>query len=213
MTPQEIIHKINTIPIIPVYYNADEQTCLNILSACYRGGIRVFEFTNRGDNAVAIFKVLREYVDTHFSDMALGIGTIYTTTQAQQFIDLGADFIVQPCTVAAVGEVCNAHNKAWIPGVMTITEINNALLFGADMVKVFPGNVVGSAYIKALRGPMPNVKIMVTGGVEPTTESLNEWFGAGVNAVGIGSALFPKNADSEAIELKVKGLLEARNFL
>ena len=102
--------------------------------------------------------------------------------------------MVQPFTTPEVGEVCKKNNVPWIPGTMTVTEIQNATVLGAEIVKIFPGNVVGSAYIKSLRGPLPKTKIMVTGGVEPTEASIKEWFGAGVNAVGLGSQLF-KNID------------------
>jgi 2-dehydro-3-deoxyphosphogluconate aldolase/(4S)-4-hydroxy-2-oxoglutarate aldolase len=138
--------------------------------------------------------------------MILGIGTIVDAETAENYVKLGADFIVQPGTTKEVSEVCKKHNIAWVPGVMTPTEIYSALSLGASMVKIFPGNIVGSAYVKALRGPMPTVKIMVTGGVEPTEGSLKEWFDAGANAVGLGSQLFKDMDDIEIFKTKVKGL-------
>lgn len=190
--PQKIYQTLSAAPIVPVFYHSDATLTCQIIKACYDGGIRAFEFTNRGEKAKDVFKVLRQYISTNYPEMALGIGTIFNAAQAEEFIALGADFLVQPCTTTGVGEVCKAHNIAWMPGAMTISEVYNATVLGAEMVKVFPGNVVGSGFVKALKGPMPNVKVMVTGGVEPTTESLKEWFGAGVSAVGIGSQLFPK---------------------
>jgi 2-dehydro-3-deoxyphosphogluconate aldolase/(4S)-4-hydroxy-2-oxoglutarate aldolase len=121
----------------------------------------------------------------------LGIGTIYDAKQATEFIEMGADFMLQPFTTASVGEVCAKHNIPWMPGTMTLTEIRNAEILGAKYVKIFPGNVVGPAFVKAIQGPMPKTKIMVTGGVEPNRESLQSWFGAGAAAVGMGSQLFP----------------------
>lgn len=190
--PQKIYKTLSTAPIVPVFYNADASLTCQIIKACYDGGIRAFEFTNRGEKAKDVFKVLRQYISTNYPEMALGIGTIFNATQAQEFIALGADFLVQPCTTTDVAEVCKAHDIAWMPGAMTISEVYNATVLGAEIVKIFPGNVVGSGFVKALKGPMPHVKVMVTGGVEPTPESLKEWFGAGVSAVGIGSQLFPK---------------------
>ncbi|MDF7816292.1 bifunctional 4-hydroxy-2-oxoglutarate aldolase/2-dehydro-3-deoxy-phosphogluconate aldolase [Runella sp. MFBS21] len=192
LAPHIVYQTLAAAPIVPVFYNADPNLTCQIIKACYEGGIRAFEFTNRGQNAKEVFKVLREFISTNYPDMALGIGTIFNAAQAEEFIALGTDFIVQPVTSADVAEVCNAHQLAWMPGAMTVTEIYNATLLGAEIVKVFPGNVVGSGYIKALKGPMPHVKVMVTGGVEPTPQSLKEWFSAGVTAVGIGSQLFPK---------------------
>lgn len=185
-------------PLVPVFYHADTETCKRVLQACYNGGVRVFEFTNRGENALEVFTELVKYAGENCPGLLLGIGTIATGESAQQFIDAGAGFVVQPFTTPEVGEVCRKNGVSWIPGAMTVTEIQQATVLGAGVVKIFPGNVLGSAYIKALRGPLPRVKIMVTGGVEPTEASLQEWFSAGANAVGLGSQLF-KNTDQPEI--------------
>ncbi len=209
--PQKIYQTLSTAPIVPVFYNANATLTCQIIKACYEGGIRAFEFTNRGEQAKDVFKVLRQYISTNYPEMALGIGTIFNATQAEEFIALGADFVVQPCTTTDVAEVCKAHNIAWMPGAMTISEVYNATVLGAEIIKIFPGNVVGSGFVKALKGPMPHVKVMVTGGVEPTPESLKEWFGAGVSAVGIGSQLFPKTVveagNFDEITLKINTLI------
>jgi 2-dehydro-3-deoxyphosphogluconate aldolase / (4S)-4-hydroxy-2-oxoglutarate aldolase len=206
MTKEEIVNLILEKPLVPVYYNADAEVTQNIIKACYEAGIRAFEFTNRGDKAIEVFAKIRPFIDANCPGMILGIGTIVDAATAEKYIQLGANFVVQPGTTSEVGEACKRHNIAWVPGVMTPTEIYSALSQGAQMVKIFPGNVVGSAYVKALRGPMPNVKIMVTGGVEPTESSLKEWFGAGANAVGLGSQLFKDMDDIEIFKNKVKGL-------
>jgi 2-dehydro-3-deoxyphosphogluconate aldolase/(4S)-4-hydroxy-2-oxoglutarate aldolase len=162
-----------------------------IIKACYDGGIRVFEFTNRGAEAPAIFAKLIDYCEKECPDLVLGIGTIYDAKQANEFIAMGADFMLQPFTTPEVGEVCAKYDIPWMPGTMTLTEIRNAEILGAKYVKIFPGNVVGPGFVKAIKGPMPKTKIMVTGGVEPNKESLSSWFGAGAAAVGMGSQLFP----------------------
>lgn len=209
--PQKIYKTLISAPIVPVFYHSDAALTCQIIKACYEGGIRAFEFTNRGDGAKEVFKVLREYISTNYPEMALGIGTIFNATQAEEFIAAGADFLVQPATTAEVAEICQKHNIAWMPGAMTILEVYNATQLGADIVKIFPGNVVGSGFVKSLKGPLPHVKVMVTGGVEPTPESLKEWFGAGVSAVGIGSQLFPKavveSRNFEEITLKIRTLI------
>ena len=186
-----VYSRIEETPIVPLFFNADLTVAQHVLKACYDGGIRVFEFTNRGAEAPAIFSKLIDYCEKECPDLVLGIGTIYDAKQANEFIAMGADFMLQPFTTPEVGEVCAKHDIPWMPGTMTLTEIRNAEILGAKYVKIFPGNVVGPGFVKAIKGPMPKTKIMVTGGVEPNKESLSSWFGAGAAAVGMGSQLFP----------------------
>jgi len=186
-----VYSRIEETPIVPLFFNADLTVAQHVLKACYDGGIRVFEFTNRGAEAPAIFAKLIDYCEKECPDLVLGIGTIYDARQANEFISMGADFMLQPFTTPEVGEVCAKHDIPWMPGTMTLTEIRNAEILGAKYVKIFPGNVVGPGFVKAIKGPMPKTKIMVTGGVEPNKESLSSWFGAGAAAVGMGSQLFP----------------------
>jgi 2-dehydro-3-deoxyphosphogluconate aldolase/(4S)-4-hydroxy-2-oxoglutarate aldolase len=186
-----VYSRIEVTPIVPLFFIADLTVAQQVLKACYDGGIRVFEFTNRGAEAPAIFAKLIDYCEKECPDLVLGIGTIYDAKQANEFISMGADFMLQPFTTTEVGEVCAKHDIPWMPGTMTLTEIRNAEILGAKYVKIFPGNVVGPGFVKAIKGPMPKTKIMVTGGVEPNKESLSSWFGAGAAAVGMGSQLFP----------------------
>lgn len=195
-------------PVVPVFYHADVTHAQRMLQACYAGGIRVFEFTNRGENALAVFTELHAFVRANCPDMVLGIGTLFTAGQAEQFIAAGAAFVVQPCATAEVAEVCRAHDIPWLPGALTPTEIYQASRLGAAMVKIFPGNVVGPDYVKALRGPLPHLKLMVTGGVEPTRESVSAWFGAGANAVGLGSQLFKNADDVDALAARIRELMQ-----
>jgi 2-dehydro-3-deoxyphosphogluconate aldolase/(4S)-4-hydroxy-2-oxoglutarate aldolase len=187
----KVYSRIEETPIVPLFFNADLTVAQHVLKACYDGGIRVFEFTNRGAEAPAIFAKLIDFCEKECPDLVLGIGTIYDAKQANEFIAMGADFMLQPFTTPEVGEVCAKHDIPWMPGTMTLTEIRNAEILGAKYVKIFPGNVVGPGFVKAIKGPMPKTKIMVTGGVEPNKESLSSWFGAGAAAVGMGSQLFP----------------------
>jgi 2-dehydro-3-deoxyphosphogluconate aldolase/(4S)-4-hydroxy-2-oxoglutarate aldolase len=198
---------LNEVGILPLFYHADIEIAKEVVNASYRGGARAFEFTNRGENAYTVFIELLAYTKESLPGLSLGIGTIYDEETAQKYIDAGADFIVTPCLNPAVGYACGKAGIPWIPGISTLTEIFNAQQAGAEVVKLFPGEVVGSAFVRAIRGPMPKVKIMVTGGVQPTRESINEWFGAGAYAVGLGSNLFPKDVVAEGnypwIEQKV----------
>jgi 2-dehydro-3-deoxyphosphogluconate aldolase / (4S)-4-hydroxy-2-oxoglutarate aldolase len=189
----EILSKLSQYPLVPVFYNKDAELTRKILKSCYDGGIRAFEFTNRGENALEVFEEIYKYIRTDCPEMALGIGTIFNGKQAREFIDLGADFVVQPITSREVGEECQSHEVVWAPGAGTANEVYNAMSMGADIVKLFPGNVLGPGFVKSLKGPMPKVKLMVTGGVEPTEESINAWFKSGVTAVGLGSQLFPQD--------------------
>ena len=192
-TKEQLYAKIKQVPIMPLFNHPDLEVSKAVVKACYDGGITVFEYTNRGEGAALIFGELVRYIRQELPEMAIGIGTVFTAEEAEYFVSLDTDFIVQPVMNLAVGEVCNKHKIAWMPGVMTVTELYNAQQAGADIIKIFPANVLGTAFIKALKAPMPHAKVMVTGGVEPNEENLKGWFSAGVTAVGMGSQLFPKD--------------------
>jgi 2-dehydro-3-deoxyphosphogluconate aldolase/(4S)-4-hydroxy-2-oxoglutarate aldolase len=200
-------------PVVPVFYHADSAYAQQVVDACYAGGVRVLEFSNRGEEALSVFTALREYVTQQYPDLTLGVGTVYTDREAETFVEAGADFLVQPVISATVAAVCRHYDRLWMPGAMTVNEIYQATRMGATIVKVFPAHVVGPAYVKAVHGPMPNVKVMVTGGIAPTAESLREWFGAGVNAVGIGSQLFKNVTDLSEITARFAELGEVASGL
>ena len=206
-TPAQALETVLRYPVVPVFYHPDAAHAERMLLACYRAGLRVFEFTNRGENALDVFVALAKFVQPHCPDMLLGIGTIYTAEDAERFIAAGADFVVQPCITVEVAEVCHRHGIAWLPGTMTVAEVYQATRLGAAIVKIFPGNVVGPGFIKSLRGPMPHVPLMVTGGVESTEDSLREWFEAGANVVGMGSQLFKNADDTDALTSRIAGLI------
>jgi 2-dehydro-3-deoxyphosphogluconate aldolase / (4S)-4-hydroxy-2-oxoglutarate aldolase len=195
-------------PIVPVYFNADVDTSISVLQSSYDAGLRVFEFTHRGHNAPEVYKELRAYQEAKCPDMRLGIGTIVKATTAEIYFKAGVDFMVQPGTTAEVAKVCSEASVFWIPGVLSPTEIYAALELGAMIVKVFPASVLGSSYIKALRGPMPQLPIMVTGGVEPSLEKILEWKNAGANVYGLGSQLFSNLKDISVFKSQIKSLLE-----
>ncbi len=176
---EQLLDMMAQFPLVPVFNHTDAELTKKVILSCYNGGIRVFEFTNRGENARQVFKEIYPYVRKHCPEMAFGIGTIFTAAQALSFANSGADFIVQPVTSADVAEVCEEKDLVWVPGVASANEIYTATQLGASIVKIFPGNVLGPGFVKALRGPMPHVKLMVTGGVEPNAESLTSWFKAG----------------------------------
>lgn len=199
--------------IIPVFYNKDIETCKKIIKACYDGGARVFEFTNRGDGAHKVFENLNTYVNQHLQGMILGVGSILDPATTALYLQLGANFIVSPIVNPEMAKICNRRKIAWMPGCGSVTEISYAEELGAEVVKIFPGKQVGGPeFVKAVRGPLPWSSIMPTGGVIPTKENLKEWFDAGVHCVGIGSNIFIKNEDGSfdynAITKKMSEALE-----
>lgn len=179
--------------MVPVFYHSDLETSKQVLKACYEGGVRVFEFTNRGDFAHEIFGELNKWAAKECPEMILGIGSVVDTGTASLFLQLGANFVVGPLLNPDIFKVCNRRQVAYIPGCGSVSEVGYAQELGAEVVKIFPaGDVGGPSFVKNLKAPMPWSNIMVTGGVEPSEENLTKWFKAGVTCVGMGSNLFPK---------------------
>lgn len=179
--------------VIPVFYHADAELCKDILRASYAAGIRVFEFTNRGDFAHEVFGTLNKWAAKELPELMLGVGSVVDAPTAAFYIQLGAAFVVSPLLNEEMAPVCNRRKILWAPGCGSLSEIGRAEELGAEIVKIFPGSSVGGPeFVKAVKGPCPWSSIMPTGGVEPTEESLKAWFSAGVTCVGMGSNLFPK---------------------
>lgn len=183
---------ILSYPVLPVYYNDDIQTCIEVVNACYTGGIRVFEFVNRGEQAPENFSRLLTYQRENWPGLLLGIGTIKTAAMATAYIEMGAEFIVSPVVKPEIAEVTLKRDILWVPGCMTPTEISMAEDLGAPLVKLFPGDTLGTGFLKSIKPLFPDMRFMPTGGVNPTEASISDWFGAGVSAVGLGSKLFAK---------------------
>lgn len=191
--------------MVPVFYHADLAVCKEVVKACYRGGVRVFEFTNRGDFAHEVFIQLVKYVRDQLPEMMMGVGSVVDGATAALFIQSGADFIVSPVIKEDMAIVCNRRKILWSPGCGSLTEISRAEELGAEVVKIFPAQQVGGPkFVAAVKGPSPWSSIMPTGGVEPTEENLEAWFGAGVHCVGMGSQLI----SSEIIASKDYAKLE-----
>ncbi|MCQ2348099.1 MAG: bifunctional 4-hydroxy-2-oxoglutarate aldolase/2-dehydro-3-deoxy-phosphogluconate aldolase [Paludibacteraceae bacterium] len=178
--------------MVPVFYHADYAICENVLKACYAGGVRMFEFTNRGEAAYDNFVKMQALAKAQMPDMQIGVGSVVRGEDAKRFIEAGAAFIVGPCFSQPVLEVCQQMAIPYIPGCGTVTEIFNAQQAGCEVTKLFPGDVYGPNMVKDLMAPMPWSKVMVTGGVAPEKENLEKWFKAGALCVGMGSKLFPK---------------------
>lgn len=190
----QVLTAIGETGIVPVFYNGDVEVSKKVLKACYDGGIRAFEFANRGDFAQEVFGELVKYANAELPGMIVGIGSVVDPGTAALYLQLGANFVVGPLFNPAIAPICNRRNIPYAPGCGTVTEVGMAQEAGCDLCKVFPGDVLGPAFVKGLRAPMPWSKLMVTGGVKPTRENLEGWFKAGVYCVGMGSNLFPKDA-------------------
>lgn len=189
---QAVMAKIKDVPMVPVFYHKDIEVAKNVLRACYEGGVRAFEFTNRGDFAHEIFGELVKYAAVECPEMVIGIGSVVESGTAALYMQLGASFVVGPLFNKDVAKICNRRQIPYVPGCGSISEVGFAQEAGCELCKVFPGDVLGPKFIKGLLAPMPWSKLMVTGGVEPTGENLRLWFSAGVYCVGMGSKLFPK---------------------
>lgn len=188
----QVLEKIGTTGMVPVFYHSDAETAKKVIKACYEGGVRAFEFTNRGDFAHEVFAECVKFAHTECPEMALGVGSVVDAPTAALYIQLGACFIVGPLFNPEIARVCNRRLIPYCPGCGTVSEIGQAQEVGCDLTKVFPGDVYGPAFVKGMMAPCPWSKIMVTGGVSPDRENLTSWFKAGVFCVGMGSKLFPK---------------------
>lgn len=191
--------------VLPLYYHESEEVSIEILKALYAGGIRMVEYTHRGENALNNFRSLKMVVKK-MPDMLLGIGTIKSKQQAKQYIQVGADFIVCPSIDEEVGKVMKEAGLLWIPGCMTPTEIAKAENAGATIVKIFPGNILGIAFLNTVKELFPNLLFMPTGGVDLDKENIASWFKAGVCAVGMGSKLISKQLLEQKDYAKIKEL-------
>ena len=178
--------------ILPLFYFKDAEVSVGLLRALYKAGIRAIEYTNRGEQALKNFTVMRKICDEEMKDMYLGIGTIKNADMANAFIDAGTDFIVCPGLVKKVAEVADKHDMLWAPGCMTPTEIIKAEQLGAQLIKLFPGNLLGPSFVSTVKELFPGLLFMPTGGVEVNKENLGAWFKSGVCAVGMGSKLVTK---------------------
>ena len=188
-----VLNKMAEAPIVPVFYHKDVEIAKSVLKACYEGGIRLFEFTNRGDFAHEVFAELMKFAVKECPEMALGIGSVVEPGTAALYIQMGACFVVGPLFNPEVARTCNRRGVPYVPGCGSVSEVGAAQEAGCDVCKIFPGDVLGPKMVKGLMAPMPWSKLMVTGGVEPTEENLRGWFDAGVFSVGMGSKLFPKD--------------------
>ena len=193
----EVAQTMKQTGLVPLFYHNDIEVSKKIVKACYDGGARLLEFTARGDFAYETFAALNKYVIAELPGMILGVGSVTDAAAASFYMQMGANFIVTPVFRKDIAEVCNRRKVLWSPGCGSLTEIDAAEEMGCEIVKLFPGDIYGPAFVKGIKGPQPWTSIMPTGGVAPTEESITEWFKAGVTCVGIGSKLIFKNESGQ----------------
>jgi len=194
--------------VIPVFYHPDVEVCTKVIQACANGGAKCIEFTNRGEFAAHVFFEVTRHFAKADPSVIMGVGSVVDAPTAGVFIANGAKFVVGPLTNPDVAKLCNRRKIPYSPGCGSASEIGYAEELGCEIVKVFPGGSVGGPdFVKAMLGPCPWTRIMPTGGVDATEESLTQWFKAGVACVGIGSNLITKELlavkDYAGVEKKV----------
>src|SRR5215831_3729900 len=190
MTKEEVRQKVIDSGIIPVLRVSSPSLALEAAEAVREGGINLLEITMTIPNAV---DVIRKLVSSMGNNVIVGAGTVLDERSAQQCLDSGAEFLVSPAFDAGVVEFANRRGKLVMAGALTPTEIVRAWNAGSDFVKVFPcGNVGGPSYIKALKGPLPNIPLIPTGGVTLTTAAA--FITAGASALGVGGDLVSESA-------------------
>lgn len=199
--------------LLPLFYHEQFETALSVVKAVAEGGCRAIEFTNRGDFAIEVFSALVKACANDYPNLILGVGTVEDAPTAALYIAHGANFVVAPNFNAEVARMCNRRKIAYIPGAATVTEIATAEEWGAEFVKLFPGEAVGgSDFVKAVLAPRPWSRLMPSGGVLPDEDNLRGWFQAGVACVGMGSQLIRKawiqSGDFDAIRDKTRLTLD-----
>jgi 2-dehydro-3-deoxyphosphogluconate aldolase/(4S)-4-hydroxy-2-oxoglutarate aldolase len=192
-TRLEVANVMKKTGLVPLFYHSDLEVSKKVLKACYDGGARLMEFTARGDFAHEVFGELVKFANNKLPGMILGVGSVTDAAAASRFMGLGANFIVTPVLREDIALVCNRRKVLWSPGCGTLTEIARAEELGCEIVKLFPGEIYGPGFVKAIKGPCPWTSIMPTGGVSPDKENLSSWFKAGVTCVGMGSKLIVKD--------------------
>ncbi|ENZ02547.1 2-dehydro-3-deoxyphosphogluconate aldolase/4-hydroxy-2-oxoglutarate aldolase [Clostridium thermobutyricum] len=194
-----VLEELKNYGIVAVVRGKNHEEAIDYMEACLRGGVKALELTYTIPNVVELIRSysLRE-------DALIGVGSVLNEKMAIDAIEAGAKYVVSPGYNEAVNEVCKRENILYLPGCMTVSEIMKAMDSGNKMIKLFPGDLFGPKYVKAIKAPIPNVEIMPTGGV--TVDNIEEWFKNGVACVGAGSSLIKGTA--EEIEATAKRFVE-----
>lgn len=203
----KILSRIADVGVVAVIRAENEEKAIKISEACINGGVPAIELTFTVPGAAECIKTLK---NTFPADkLIIGAGTVLDSETARIAILAGAEYIVSPGFDLDTAKLCNRYQIPYLPGCVTITEIIRAMEAGCDIVKLFPGSLAGPSYVKAVKGPLPQVNIMPTGGV--SLSNVGDWIKAGVIAVGTGSDLTgpAKHGDYEGVTALAKQFVEA----
>ena len=210
MKRQEIVDTLIKVSAVAVVRLTDPTKLIKVSEAIYAGGVSAIEITMTVPNAIKMIEEANKQIGSY---MQIGVGSVLDSETAQKAIDAGAKYVVSPIFKKEIIETAHRNNIPAMPGAFTPTEIQTAYEAGADIVKVFPADVVGMAFFKGILAPMPHLKLMPTGGVSLT--NAGDWLKAGACAVGVGTALLDKKAiaseDYKTLTANAKILMESIN--
>jgi 2-dehydro-3-deoxyphosphogluconate aldolase/(4S)-4-hydroxy-2-oxoglutarate aldolase len=203
----DILNKIASSLVVAVIRAKSTEEALKISNACIEGGIKAIEVTFTVDYAHEVIKGLSHEYKTQ--DVLIGAGTVLDSQTARLAILNGASFIVSPAFDLETAKLCHRYQVPYLPGCQTITEMIKAMEAGCDIIKLFPGNLGGPSYVKTIKGPLPFINLMPTGGV--SLENIQEWIKAGCVAVGVGGELTRPAQDNhfEIVTENAKAFLKA----
>lgn len=207
MNKQDILNKVTGCGVVAVVRAETSEQAAKIADACLAGGINAIEITFTVPGAA---EVIRSLVQKYkHGEMVVGAGTVLDAETARAALLAGAQFVVSPCIDEDTIKLCHTYQVPVMPGAMTIREIVMAMRLGADIVKVFPGDVLGPKFIKAVKGPLPQATLMPTGGV--ALDNVDQWIKNGCVAVGVGGNLTAgaQKGDYESVTAIAKQFVEA----
>lgn len=207
-----VLNTIINTGLMPIFYHSEADVAGRVVTALVAGGARVVEFTHRGDFAHEVFGQLVKATRNSDPPAILGVGTIMDAPTAALYLALGASFVVGPTLSPEVAQLCNRRKVAYLPGCSSVTEISQAEALGVEIVKVFPAmSIGGPEFIRAVLGPCPWTRTLVTGGIKVSRESVQSWLQAGASVIGLGSELIRQDwiqaGHYEAITLRTAEIL------
>ena len=194
-----ILDELKASGVVAVVRGKSHEEARGYMEACLKGGIKSLELTYTIPN---VCELIKEY--SSHAEALIGVGSVLNGKMASDAIEAGAKYVLSPGYSEEVNKVCKEMNVLYLPGCMTVSEIMKAMDAGNKMIKLFPGDVFGAKYVKAIKAPIPNVEIMPTGGV--SVDNIEEWFANGVSCVGVGSSLI--KGSLEDIENTAKAFMK-----
>jgi 2-dehydro-3-deoxyphosphogluconate aldolase/(4S)-4-hydroxy-2-oxoglutarate aldolase len=192
MSKQETLDRISKLGLLAVIRGPSAELTVPMVEALMAGGVKGIEITYSTPRAASVVRKLKQ---KYGEEIVLGMGTLTQCDQVVEATAAGATFLVSPHVDEELGRAMTSSGLAAMIGALTPSEVVRASRLGADVIKIFPGMLGGPAYLKALRGPFPNIPMMPTGGV--SAENVGDWFAAGAFAVGAGSELCPPRLAGE----------------